>query len=99
MKAYELIDKPEKWTKGVAYILKNGNRLVNPVWLISDNLDNVKCMCLETTLWVAYPNEDDRQAAMTNLRLSIDTDYIYKWNDAPERTWEEVYGLLKELDI
>jgi hypothetical protein len=86
MKAYELIDKPEKWSH------------INWSGVEKDEQGNIIKRCLVVALNEVYGDKSidmkpDIQAHLgINYPLSI-------WNDAPERTWKEVYGLLKELDI
>ncbi len=90
MKAWELLDSPKKWTQGTEA------RTVN------------KCSCyaggMEATQWcllgalvkcygeVEYHHKRDIVAKAINTSPTA-------WNDAVERTWEEVHQLLKELDL
>lgn len=101
MKAYELIDKPEKWTKGTYERDIDGN----PYY--SGSYKGPVCYCLLGALRNAYPEaykEDSiewdviKGNIYKKLELS-NGETIADWNDAPERTWSEVYSLLKELDI
>jgi len=105
VKAYELLDSPEKWAKG---------------WFAYDNA-GVGCYSTDkqAVSWCAsgairkcygYADDssmetDEEYEAGIKLRLAIQkhpgryTSNIAEWNDAPERTYEEVYNLLKGLDL
>lgn len=90
MKAYELIDKPEKWTKGAFARDANGYRATT-------NFKEAVCYCIHGALGVAYDGIYTAEAERIRRRLGLTN--LVGWNDAPERTWQEVYNLLKELDI
>jgi hypothetical protein len=90
MKAYELLSGPEKWTKGV----NARDHLDRP---LPSHTDQQACKwCMLGAVAVCYgpdwPGPKDR--IMARLRM-----HPVNWNDAPERTYEEVVGLLRELDI
>jgi hypothetical protein len=91
MKAYELLDKPEKWTQG-AYAKDANGRIVS-------------ALSPEATCWdvsgAAYRAYGDWKIALSILErlYSVTQKRTPVWNDAPERTWLEVYTLLKELDV
>lgn len=97
MKMHELLNKPERWTKGqrVAYRSTGRTRIgdVTPETVESDDL----CCCLIGAMEVCYSG---KEFAAVHDKLTI---YLKKpvvvWNDSEERTYEEVISVLKELDI
>lgn len=94
MKAYELLDKPEKWTQNAFGKLPNG--------IATGSKDPEACSwCLSGALIKCYDIYEDsslyqRQRDKVISKLGI---HILRWNDTPGRTYEEVIALLKELDI
>lgn len=93
MKAYEVIDSPEKWTQGYYATDANGKQTTS---LSNDAI----CWCAIGALMKAYADDKDGNYALAFRKLNGAIRYdIINWNDAPGRTWEEVHGLLKELDI
>lgn len=96
MKMYELLNKPERWTKGhrVAYrstgCIRIGN--VTPETVESDDL----CCCLVGAMETCYDMNFDEVYDKLSQHLK---GSIVAWNDAEERTYEEVISVLKELDI
>lgn len=95
MKVYELLDKPEKWTKGENARDAEGNK-VRP-----DNPTAV-CWCLEGAIrycygesWrTSYYKAEDAVQDMSGGYLNA-----FEWNDAPRRTYKQVIALCKKLDI
>jgi hypothetical protein len=84
MKAYELLDSPAKWTKGGTARDVAGN--------IVDHADkDAVCWCVLGAVW-----KIGGFATELYDRLG---DCVVDWNDAPERIYEEVIAVLKELDI
>jgi hypothetical protein len=96
MKAYELLSGPEKWTKGRLAADRDGDSC-GPL------SDRATCWCISGALIRCYGKQCSAvmsvNAALRNRRMMKDTDVVPDWNDAPERTYEEVVGLLRELDI
>jgi len=98
MKAHELLSDASKWTKGAFAKNKDGIRT-------NYSSRNAVCWCLLGAMDKCYDKSGwEFQFALFNkLRTVIKTKYnitgVSKFNDAPERTFEEVHNLLKELDI
>lgn len=95
MKAYELIDSPEKWSQRVSYRDANGK--------YCDRLDAVS-FCAIGAIYSAYISEPIGvlNAVEDKIREHLRShgwSFISKWNDDPERTWKEVFDTFKELDI
>lgn len=84
MKAWELIDSPEKWHQGGAHR--------------TDEKGVVVARCLISAIVEAYRGFDSNEM-LAKVKAKLGIEYAVPWNDAPERKWEEVYGVLKELDI
>ncbi len=91
MKVYELLDKPEKWTKGMLSRDSRGRPIDYP----RDEL--AVCWCLLGAIELCYESRED-MSVVKLVRNSINRG-ISEWNDAPERTYSEVISLCKELDI
>lgn len=88
MKVQELLTDPSKWTKEAYARDINGK----PVGTKSTE---VSCFCLSGAIDRCYQDS-------ANIRLKIHS-YLHEsipvWNDAPERTFEDIQQLIKELDI
>lgn len=83
MKIHELLDKPEKW--------------YNP-----NKNNEVGCECISTAATRLYGftvGHEIRLKILTELQLPNQYKYVYEWNDAPERTFEEVRALCLKLNI
>lgn len=98
MKAYELIDSPEKWLQH--FLWKDANGI--EIW--DGKNDTAVSFCAVGAICTAYRGTTAGQDAkmLNKLQAYIPKKYkrsIAKWNNAPERTWNEVYTALKELDI
>lgn len=109
MKIWELFDQETKWTKG-----SYGKR-VGPLGKLMGcgSRDNgVCCWCLVGAInkcylegktehgnaYILLANAIEQKTGHIDAyRLAHDT--IVRWNDAPERTFQEVYDLVKELDV
>lgn len=94
MKAYELLDSPEKWTQG------HFGKTAAGVGVFGRHADAV-CWCLLGALQRCYHDSGsvNEMAIRARLRSWLETNSIISWNDAPERTYDEVISVLKELDI
>lgn len=89
MKAFELLETEDKWTRFVAARDKDGTAV-----LVSD-ADGV-CFCMMGAVAKCYPGEQYFKHINTLQHAIRD---IPAWNDAPERTHAEVVAMLKKLDI
>lgn len=92
MKAHELLSSPDKWIKGTLARNKDGQ------WAgIKD--DNASCWCALGAIYKCYGFATKIATAQIIKLTSKLNCNIAPWNDAPGRTYEEVVGLLRELDI
>lgn len=94
MKVRELLDSPEKWTKGGFARTPEGEH-------VFPNHAQAVCFCISGAIDFCYSGEK-RYAVYRQLNEKIAAKQwqdIYAWNDAPERTYEEVKALVDELDI
>lgn len=83
MKIHELLDKPEKW--------------YNPK---KDNQVGCECISTAATRLYGFPaSHEIRLKILSELKLPNGFQSLYNWNDAPERTFEEVRTLCLKLDI
>lgn len=96
MKAYELLSSKEKWTKKVYATTENGTSC-------DPRSDEAICFCvlgaIEKCYYVSDSIEDIKIYTDVIAKLKSKVCNIPKWNDAKERTYEEIVEVLKELDI
>lgn len=97
MKVYELIDTPEKWTQGESARDSSGNRC-------SSGADIAVSWCLLGGLAFCYPEDSSYLDAYSKLSMSLPLQSkglasISAWNDAPERTFKEVYDMLVKAGV
>ena len=98
MKVTELLDSPEKWTKGAWARDKEGVNVYSgrdpavTQWCIYGALDY--CYRENVRLWSEAM--DRLVAALFHLH---NTKFIADWQDQPETTWEQVRTLLERADI
>ncbi len=94
MKAYELIEKPGTWNKGA--------------YRITSLTGEVESRCASGALRDAYLEDQAVFEELYNLVCNkiSEEELAYckgitlcNWNDAPERTQEEVVALLKEVEL
>lgn len=89
MKAYELLDSPEKWTKGASARDGNGNPI--------KHFDvAARSWCVLGALAQCYGCDFPTQQLV--IESSVGSLVTY-WNDDPFTTFEIVQARLKELDI
>ena len=94
MKAWELLNEPGKWTQG--YFAKDA------AGVLQDDVKDPSVVSWCMLGAVAYCYGWDAHYCEARDRL---TDRIRpprtltQWNDDPVRTYEEVVGVLKELDL
>lgn len=90
MKAWQLLDSPEKWTKGAFARTACGRAVMTGEGAAA-------CWCLHGALGLCYNYGYDAEAE--RLRVRLGANDLVSWNDTPERTHQEVLAVLKELDI
>jgi hypothetical protein len=93
-KAWQLLDAPEKWTQGAMARSNEGH----PVAAKSVNACR---WCLLGAMIVVWKRRAPANADYGLHSAIADRGYkgVEDFNDAPGRTWQEVYALLKDLDI
>lgn len=95
MKAYELLSDASKWTQGTYARDKSGLS-------INEYSRDAVCWCIRGAVKVCYCN-NVRYEKYMQIAHAIILDGTWKdmvvWQDAPERTFEEVRELLVRLDI
>jgi hypothetical protein len=98
MKVKELLDSPERWTKG----FQARNALGRPAMA---NSKQAMCWCLGGAINRCYPTIEHRRVVLDRIFETVPeivvlhNDSLAEWNDAPERTFEDVRALVEELDI
>ncbi len=91
---------PETWGKGASVMYSNGMPCYN------DTDPNAARWC--ALGWARKVYADDGTNKLNSIYNKMDTylesktypgDYVSRWNDAPERTFEEVKEMFTVLDI
>ena len=98
MKAYELLSDKSKWCqKNVAVDARGVGVSVNSPDVVRWCLDGALLRCYG---WNYHP-EYTPACYLAVYRQVVDALHcvVSAWNDAPGRTYAEVVGLLKRLDI
>lgn len=92
MKAHELLSSPEKWTKGV------GARDAAGQPATAD--ETAASWCMLGAIHCCYPDSSRERADLfSRLKERLGSIHLSAWNDAAVRTYDDVVGLLRELDI
>ncbi len=86
-KVHELLDEPEKWTKGTAARNAAGE-------VTSCRSPSAVCWCLAGAVFVCYPSRAFDVICQLSKQLEC---AIGDWNDS--HTFEDVRNLALELDI
>lgn len=96
MKIWGLLDSPEKWTWGACARDKAGAGVL-------PQSQEAACFCLIGAVRKCYGQAGTDEYCQVIDRIS---SYLgvgrlgpTAWNDAPERTYAEVFNLAKELDV
>ncbi len=98
MKAYELLDSPEKWTKGS--LARDVNNIV-----AHELGSEAVCWCTAGAIYRCYPDIEKRRQAFNRLETYLELTQSYakstvpSWNDALDTPYEEVVSTLKKLNI
>lgn len=87
MKAYQVIDSPEKWTTGTSARDCDGMRIG-----IED--ERARSFCTIGAIFLAYTTD---ACAKVSILYDIVGGAVSDWNDSSD--WQTVYNKLKELDI
>jgi hypothetical protein len=90
MKVRELLDKPEKWTKGWWARDSKGRMVIFDTTAVS--------WCLVGAIEECY-SYSERRAIDLKVQEALLVSRIDIWNDAPERTFEDIKDLVEKLDI
>lgn len=83
MTLQELYDAPEKWTKG--YFIRHYR--------------GKSSFCLVGALGMCYSGEKMYEVYEKLSKAAGDVDCLTKWNDAPERTFEDIQRVIKEANV
>ena len=99
MKAWELLDSLEKWCKGA---------LSKDAWGFPVSIEEGVCWCTAGAILKCHPEDNAPlrnktlfmlESVLKDRKMITMGQSTGAWNDAPKRTWREVYDLLRELDI
>ena len=95
MKVKELLSGPEKWTQSVYVRNKDGT----PTQL---GAAEAFSFCLRGAIYFCYCDATGRYWTEDKAHKALNLppcESLAEWNDAPERTFEDVRKLVEELDI
>lgn len=99
MKIRELYSDPTRWTKGC--FAKNKEGIAVPF-----RSSDAYAFCLMGAVSYCYSDNDNDEMALkvdtkirNYLRQKTGSGKQASWNDAPERTYEEVKAMVDELDV
>jgi hypothetical protein len=93
IKAYELIDAPEKWTQGVLARMADGTPC-------SAHDPQAVAFCVSAAVQRAYCRPvRGFTGAFSALLCATGGRAPDDWNDDLDRTWEEAYQLLKQANL
>lgn len=86
-RALDFLSEPKKWTKHETYKDETGK---------SCSVEEAACACLYGALRIGAAGDPDTyEAATEEVRAVIGNFHIADYNDAPERTLEEVQDVLR----
>lgn len=86
-RALDFLSGPEKWTQHETFEDETGR---------SCSIEEAQCACLYGALHIGAAGDRDLyEAAAEEVRAIIGSYYIAYYNDAPERTLEEVQDVLR----
>lgn len=91
MKIKELLSSSRKWTKGAFAKDESGSPVASMSY-------RAVCYCLIGATRHCYNNPDDQNNILSIIEAKIKQS-IPSWNDAPERTFDDIRKLVEELDI
>lgn len=92
MKVQDILTDESKWTRG-SYARGVSGRTVDYLG------KSAVCFCLMGAIMRAASTETEQKEMYMAVNLKLNHRGIEGWNDAPERTFAEVRGLIEELDI
>jgi hypothetical protein len=96
----ELLETPERWIKGKHVRLNNGEEGNIGLDILNSDLKKACAFCLEGAIIYLYGyGTDEALAATTNVRLCLDTDYIFQFNDNPSTTHQQVLEVVRKAGI
>jgi hypothetical protein len=93
----ELLESPERWTKGKAWGTANGQHAMGR--------DEATCFCVIGAIAYIYGDCPEGTVGKRSLLMrkkvefEANTCYLASWNDAPERTHEEVLDVVRKAGI
>lgn len=92
MKAYEVLESPEKWTTGTCFRNAEGEAVPYS--------QDAACCCVYGALALAYGGTSTSKFRRAVLEIEVVVgSAVGTWNDAPGRTHAEVVALLKKLNL
>jgi hypothetical protein len=101
MKAWQLLDSPEKWTQGVFARDKHG-------WECDWRSEEAVRWCVKGALNCCYLKVGDSASEYCRILDKIyghlkenDPEFtsLTDWQDSPQRKFEEIRSVLQELDV
>jgi hypothetical protein len=93
MKVKDFLDNPEQWTKGCWARDANGESVT-----YFDHRAVSRCLAGWVN-WCYLGDYKERDSAWDKIDREIGAACTALWNDAPERTFEDVKALVEKLDV
>lgn len=90
----ELFSDKSKWTKGF-YAYNQAGENVVPNY---NEPNGATCFCLLGGIALCYAPTYKRTQLIVRIQELIQNDNIAAWQDAPERTFQDIQNLLEELN-
>ena len=91
MKISELLTDETKWCKMACAKDKDGN-------LVNELSDTAVKWSLHGAIWKCH-SDNNMMKVIIKIHDYMGEKYLWQWNDAPERTFEDVRKLIEELNI
>jgi hypothetical protein len=95
MKVYKLLADEARWTRDKLSRNIDGDG----VWPLEEEAVS---WCVAGAIMKCYPHDtigETIERLHQYLKTNLNYDLVSFWNDAPERTHDEVISVLRELDI
>ena len=92
VKVHELLSSPDSWTK---YVMARNN----DYYTVQPNSTEAVRWCILGAIYHCYGGRTNDAGILAVIKISQTVGVISTWNDAPDRTYEDVRDLCLKLDI
>jgi hypothetical protein len=91
-KAWQLLSGPEKWTQGGFSRDSNDN-------LTEESHPSAVKFCIVGAIFKSYGAADAQMQIKKIQKHHYPARHLSQWNDDPSRTFQEVWAVLRRLDV